>query len=107
MKEKTNLVFGKKNYTLMLAGIGVICLGFIIMSMDSEQHGFGSLGLTVGPLVLLAGFGIQFFAILAKDEAPDALPETMEKASAPAQRASTTSQASGSTSSRKKRRVKK
>ncbi len=45
--------------------IGVICiaLGFIIMTLDQEDYGFGFLGLTLGPIVVLLGFIIQFFAI--------------------------------------------
>ncbi len=50
----------------MLIGIGLILLGFIIMSLDSEEFGFGVLGLTIGPLVVMAGFVVEFFAILRK-----------------------------------------
>lgn len=52
----------------MLIGIGIIVLGFIIMGLDNEQHGFGVLGLTVGPIVTLAGFIFQFYAIFARSE---------------------------------------
>ncbi|MCJ8166431.1 DUF3098 domain-containing protein [Pontibacter sp. E15-1] len=67
-EEKTQLAFGKKNYILMLAGIVVLAIGFIIMTLDGEQYGLGFLGITLGPLVVLAGFGIELFAILAKDK---------------------------------------
>lgn len=50
----------------MIVGLGIILLGFIIMSLDTEEFGFGVLGLTVGPLVTLAGFAIEFWAILRK-----------------------------------------
>lgn len=60
------LPFGRRNYTLMLAGIGVILLGFFIMSLDKEEFGFGFLGLTLGPLVVMGGFVLEFFAILAR-----------------------------------------
>ena len=58
------LPFGRRNYMLMLAGIGVILLGFFIMSLDKEEFGFGFLGLTLGPLVVMSGFVLEFFAIL-------------------------------------------
>lgn len=58
------LPFGKSNYTLMIIGVVVILLGFFIMSLDSEEFGFGTLGLTVGPLVVMSGFILEFFAIL-------------------------------------------
>ena len=62
----TALPFGRRNYALMLAGIGLILLGFFIMSLDKEEFGFGFLGLTLGPLVVMSGFVLEFFAILAR-----------------------------------------
>jgi hypothetical protein len=59
--------FGTKNYRIMLLGIAVIMLGYLIMSLDGEPFGFGFLGITLGPLVLLAGFGIEFWAIFYQD----------------------------------------
>lgn len=66
MDNKKKLAFGKKNYKLMLIGIAVLIAGFTLMTMDKEQYGFGVLGLTIGPIVVMAGFIIQFFAIFAK-----------------------------------------
>jgi hypothetical protein len=66
MDNKNKLAFGKQNYLLMLAGIALLIIGFVIMSADNEPFGFGTLGLTIGPMIVLAGFGIQFFAILRK-----------------------------------------
>ncbi|UFH53258.1 DUF3098 domain-containing protein [Spirosoma sp. KNUC1025] len=63
------LPFGRKNYTLMLIGIGVILAGFFIMSLDKEEFGFGFLGLTLGPIVVMSGFVLEFFAILARPKA--------------------------------------
>jgi len=68
MKNNGKLPFGKKNYTVMLIGIAVIILGFVLMSLDKEEFGFGVLGLTVSPIVILIGFGIEFFAILQNPE---------------------------------------
>ena len=64
MENKDKLAFGKKNYILMLAGIATIILGFIIMTLDTEPHGFGFLGITLGPIIVMLGFIIEFFAIL-------------------------------------------
>ena len=58
--------FGRQNYVLMLAGIGIILAGFFIMSLDKEEFGFGFLGLTLGPIVVMGGFMLEFFAILAR-----------------------------------------
>ncbi|WP_276499651.1 DUF3098 domain-containing protein [Pontibacter litorisediminis] len=67
-ENRNNLAFGKKNYVLMLVCIAVLAIGFFIMTLDKEQYGLGFLGITLGPLVVLAGFAIGFFAILAKDK---------------------------------------
>ena len=64
--SKTNLPFGSSNYTLMLIGLAVILGGFLIMTLDNEEFGFGTLGLTVGPLITVTGFVIEFWAILRK-----------------------------------------
>lgn len=48
----------------MLAGIAVLALGFIIMSLDGEQFGFGFAGITLGPIIVMAGFIIEIYAIL-------------------------------------------
>jgi hypothetical protein len=52
----------------MLVGIGMITLGFIIIGLDREPHGFGFLGLTLGPIITLSGFIFQFYAIFHKSE---------------------------------------
>ncbi len=62
------LPFSRKNYQLMLIGLGLIVLGFILIGLDGEPHGNGVLGLTVGPVVTLAGFVFEFYAIFAKTE---------------------------------------
>ena len=58
--------FGKKNYQLMIIGVVVIALGFVLMALDGQDFGFGFLGLTLGPIVVMLGFVIEFFAILHK-----------------------------------------
>ncbi|MEI7582625.1 DUF3098 domain-containing protein [Runella sp.] len=64
--KKNALPFSKSNFTFMIIGIVLILGGFVIMSMDSAEFGFGVLGLTVGPLVVMSGFVVEFFAILRK-----------------------------------------
>ncbi len=48
----------------MVLGLVVIAVGFIIMALDTEPHGFGFLGITLSPVVVLTGFVIEIFAIL-------------------------------------------
>lgn len=48
----------------MLTGLAVLIAGLVVMSLDTEPYGFGFLGLTLGPIIVMAGFMIQFFAIM-------------------------------------------
>jgi hypothetical protein len=68
MSGKSKMAFGKKNYVFMIIGLAIILLGFFIMSLDTAEYGFGFLGLTLGPILVMAGFIIEFFAILSKDK---------------------------------------
>ena len=63
---KSKMPFKSKNYKLMVIGILILVSGFIIMSVDGEEYGYGFLGLTLGPLLVLFGFIFQFFAIFHK-----------------------------------------
>lgn len=63
-KKKFNLAFSGKNYKLMLFGLAILITGFFIMTLDKEDYGFGFLGITLGPIIVMVGFGIQFWAIL-------------------------------------------
>lgn len=70
-KEASNinnddLAFGKSNFQVMIAGVVLIAIGFIIMSLDKEEFGFGFMGLTLGPIVVFIGFMVEFYAILKK-----------------------------------------
>lgn len=62
----SKLPFGKKNYQLMVLGLVILVVGFTVMTLDKEQHGFGVLGLTVGPIIVVAGFIVEVFAILRR-----------------------------------------
>jgi ABC-type transport system involved in cytochrome c biogenesis permease subunit len=66
----SKLPFGKKNYQMMIAGVVILLVGFIVMSMDKEAYGFGFLGLTLGPIIVLVGFAIEILAILHTPEQP-------------------------------------
>ena len=68
MKNNTNFPFDKNNYRLMVIGIIILSVGFFIMTLDSEDYGYGFLGLTLGPIIVLLGFIFQFFAIFYKSK---------------------------------------
>lgn len=62
----TKFAFGRRNYRLMLLGVALLAAGFITMTLDTADYGEGFLGITLGPLLLVAGFVVEFFAIMAK-----------------------------------------
>jgi Protein of unknown function (DUF3098) len=65
-QDTSGLAFGKSNFTIMLAGIAIIFVGFIIMTLDKEEFGFGFMGITLGPIIVFIGLMIEFYAILKK-----------------------------------------
>ena len=64
--NKNALPFTRQNYLLMLVGIGLILVGFFIMTLDKEEFGFGFLGITLGPAITFIGFLFEFYAIFKK-----------------------------------------
>ena len=58
------LPFGKRNYQLMILGVVLLAIGFAVMAMDNEPYGFGFLGITLSPIIVLSGFIVEIFAIL-------------------------------------------
>ena len=68
MSIQTKFAFKKMNYMIMIAGIATIVIGLIVMTLDKETYGFGFLGLTLGPLLVFAGFMVQFVAIFYKSK---------------------------------------
>jgi len=60
----SKLPFGKKNYQLMIVGVVLLAIGFTVMSMDTDPYGFGFLGITLGPIIVMAGFIVELVAIL-------------------------------------------
>ncbi len=71
MSDKSKFAFKKANYLIMIGGVLVILIGFVIMASDSEPYGFGFLGLTLGPIVVMVGFLIQFVAIFYNADKKD------------------------------------
>lgn len=72
----SNPLFGKENYMWMLIGLGVIALGFFLMaggrSSDPKVFNTGDVysttRITIAPLLIIAGFIIEIFAIMKKSK---------------------------------------
>lgn len=60
-------VFGKSNYRMLIIAIGVVILGFILMSGTTDIY--SNTKIVVAPVVVLAGFALGFVAILRKPSA--------------------------------------
>jgi len=65
--------FGKENYILMLVGVCFIILGFIFMTGGGSndpnvfnQEMFSPRRITVAPILILVGFGIEIVAIMKR-----------------------------------------
>jgi len=61
---KNHFVFSKDNYTWMLIGLAVIVLGFVLMYGKEDIYDFRKT--TLAPIVVLAGFVIEIYAIMKK-----------------------------------------
>ncbi len=67
-------LFGKENYMWMLIGAAVLALGFFLMSggksdnpnIFNEREIYSPVRITIAPLLIIAGFIIEVFAIMRK-----------------------------------------
>lgn len=62
------MVFERRNYMLLLAGVLVIVIGFALMRIENEFEGF--LSLYVAPLLILGGYLELIYAILWRPKRP-------------------------------------
>ncbi|MFV0484522.1 MAG: DUF3098 domain-containing protein [Bacteroidales bacterium] len=70
--------FTRINYILMLIGIGIIILGFILMSGGGSKDPnvfneeiFSFRRITLAPIVVLLGFAFEVYAIMKRDKSED------------------------------------
>jgi hypothetical protein len=68
-------VFGKTNYKYLLIGLGLILLGFVLMLGGGSESPdvfneaiFNTQRLTIAPILILAGFGVEFYAIMKRNK---------------------------------------
>ena len=76
--SRGKMPFSKQNYVLMLIGFGIIVLGFILMagggSDDPELFDYGMFSfrrITLAPIVVLAGFAFEIYAIMKRPSRKD------------------------------------
>jgi hypothetical protein len=61
--SQSNMPLGAKDIKILLLGIGIMLIGFFVMTLDKEEFGFGFLGLTLGPILVLTGIIIPVFSL--------------------------------------------
>ncbi len=71
-KESGEFLFGKRNYTIMIAGIIIILFGFILMAgggsddpnvFNEDIYNFRRIRLA--PTIVLIGLSVEIYAIMA------------------------------------------
>lgn len=80
--HRSSFIFKKKNYQVMLIGLGVIALGFILMSgggsddpnvFNPEIYNWRRIRLA--PALVLIGFGIEVYAILLNPDSSSTITQ--------------------------------
>ena len=70
------LIFGKRNYILMAAGFGIVLLGLLLMAGGAQPDPnewdediiYNWRRIVLAPAVILAGLGLEIYAIFAKSD---------------------------------------
>lgn len=72
----SNPLFGKENYMWMLIGLAVLALGFFLMAggksadprVFNDDDVYSTTRITIAPILIIAGFVIEIFAIMKKSK---------------------------------------
>jgi len=72
-KEKSNFALGRENYKLLAIGFAIIVAGFLLMlggktenPNEFSEEIFSFRRITLAPIVVLAGFIFEIWAIMKK-----------------------------------------
>ena len=73
-RSSIEMPFGKDNFILMAIGFGIIVLGYILMSGDTDIYSFEKI--TLAPIIVMFGYAFEAYAILKptkqqKDQSDD------------------------------------
>jgi hypothetical protein len=66
VQASSAMLFGRRQFMPVLLGLAVIAIGFTCMALDPTPQGYGFLGLTLGPVLVLTGLMLPFFGIFRK-----------------------------------------
>ena len=65
-RRSAKMVFGRRNYILILVGVLAITIGFVIMRLENEVDGV--ISLYVAPIIILAGYLEVLYAIMVSPD---------------------------------------
>ena len=73
--QNDKLVFGRENFKWMLIGIGIMAVGYVLMSGGSmpspdvwdENIIYSPMRIIVAPFLILLGLGVEVYAIFKKN----------------------------------------
>ncbi|MCO5254088.1 MAG: DUF3098 domain-containing protein [Bacteroidetes bacterium] len=66
-KTMEPMVFGKKNYLLLIVSAVIVIIGFLLMTgNDGDVVDVKSRQLTIAPIVVMLGFGLAIYSVIAK-----------------------------------------
>ncbi len=71
--REAHMPLGRRNYILMLAGLGLIIVGFLLMAGGGSddpavfnERMFSFRRITLAPIVVIAGFVLEIYAIMSR-----------------------------------------
>lgn len=69
----STFAFGRDNYIFMLAGVGILVIGYLLMIGGGSENPnefnpeiFSTQRVTIAPVTLLIGFGVVLYGIMKK-----------------------------------------
>jgi len=63
MENSKKFPLNSKSVYILITGIVIMVIGFFIMTLDKEPFGFGLLGITIGPIIVLIGVFIPLYSL--------------------------------------------
>ena len=63
MENSKKLPLDAKRIYILITGITIMVIGLFIMTLDKEPFGFGLLGITIGPIIVLIGVFIPIYSL--------------------------------------------
>ena len=65
--QPIQFIFDKNNYRFLIISVAIVAFGFVLMSGTTDIY--SATKIVIAPIVVLAGFGLGFYAILKKPSA--------------------------------------